>query len=155
MQSWGRQGYALINEGNVVDYSVVRQQIEQAAERYNIQGIAFDRYNASQLVIELQDQGFNMQPFRQGIVSMSGPTKEFERLCLQELITHDHNPLMDWQMENIAIKRDSSDNIKISKESELLRVDGPVALVMALGQAMDSQQNAGGHSILESDTGLW
>jgi phage terminase large subunit-like protein len=151
---WIRDGHLLKNEGNEVDYNYVQQIIEQAAEQYNLQSIAFDRYNAAQLIQNLQDAGLNMSPFNQGIGNVSAPTKELERLIHQKQITHDVNACMDWQMSNVEIYTDANENIKITKKNKhKSRVDGPVASVMAFGEMLTNNQPTG-PSIYEQDIGL-
>jgi len=151
---WIRDGHLLKNEGNVIDYDFVQQTIEQAAERYNIQSIAFDRYNAVQVVQRLQDAGINMSPFNQSIGNMSSPTKELERRISERQVTHEPNGCMDWQMSNVEIFTDANENIKITKRNKVKsRVDGPVASVMAFGEMLTNNQPAG-PSIYEQDIGL-
>jgi phage terminase large subunit-like protein len=148
---WVQDGYLIQNEGNVVDYDLVQSYIEQAAERFNLQSVAFDRYNAVQVVQRLQDQGITMTPFNQGITNMSGPTKELERRISERQVTHEPNSCMDWQMSNVEIVQDANENIKITKQNKgKSRVDGPVASVMALGEYLTNSQSAG-PSIYEQD----
>ena len=151
---WVRDGHLLKNEGNVIDYDFVQQVIEQAAERYNIQSIAFDRYNAVQVVQRLQDAGINMSPFNQSIGNMSSPTKELERRISERQVSHEPNGCMDWMMSNVEIFTDANENIKITKRNKVKsRVDGPVASVMAFGEMLTNNQPAG-PSIYEQNIGL-
>lgn len=138
---WADQGYIVLTPGNVTDYDFIRDDIGKLSAQYNICSIAYDRYNSSQLVTDLINDGLTMSQFGQGYVSMSTPTKELERMCLGGKIWHGSNPVTRWQIGNVAIKRDPVGNIKITKEDPTKKVDGPVSIVMAIGEAMDALRN--------------
>jgi phage terminase large subunit-like protein len=85
IREWVQQGHIIATPGNVSDYKYIVQYIRNLLEREPINSIAFDRWNATQPVIELQDIGYQMRPFGQGYGSMSAPTKELERLAKKAL----------------------------------------------------------------------
>ena len=142
-----------ITDGNVTDYDSIRRfvtgyHVEDArvkydaqslATRYNIQSIAFDRFNSSQCVLNLSSDGMSMAPFGQGFVSMSAPTKELERLMSEGRIHHGGCPVLRWMFGNVVLRMDPSSNLKPDKEKSGDKIDGVVALVMAIGQAMTEQ----------------
>jgi phage terminase large subunit-like protein len=138
IREWVAKGYIIATEGNVTDYAFIKAKICELATKYDIKDIAFDRFNASQLVIELQNEGLTMFPFGQGFVSMSTPTKELERLVKDGKLRHAGNPVTRWMMSNILLRTDPAGNIKIDKAKSGDKVDGPVSIVMALGTAMQS-----------------
>ena len=76
-----------------------------------------------------------MVEFRQGFRSMAAPTKELERLLLKEALLHGGNPVLRWMASNVAVRLDPAGNMKIDKEKSQEKVDGIVALVMAIGRA--------------------
>ena len=139
---WEKQGYLMTTEGNVVHYGFIEQFICQLGERYNIREIAYDRWNATMMVQALQDDGFTMVPFGQGYKDMSPPTKELMRLVLEHKINHGGHPVLRWNMDNAFVRTDPAGNVKIDKEKSTEKVDGAVALVMALDRAM--KNNSGG-----------
>lgn len=136
IRQWIADGQIIATDGNVTDYSYIKAKIIELAQQYDIKDIAFDRFNASQLVIDLQNEGLQMFPFGQGFISMSSPTKELERLVKDAQLKHDGNPVTRWMMGNILLKSDPAGNIKIDKAKSGDKVDGPVSIVMALGTAM-------------------
>jgi len=83
-----------------------------------------------------------MVPFGQGFASMSAPTKELMRLVLEKSIAHTGHPVLRWNMDNIFVRTDPAGNVKIDKQKSTEKVDGAVALVMALDRAM--RNNDGG-----------
>ena len=104
------------------------------AEKYNIRQIAIDRWNATQLATQLQGDGIDVVGFGQGYGSLSSPSKQLEALVVSAKLLH-NNPVLDWQAGNVAIQQDHAGNIKPSKQKSTERIDGMVALVMALGIA--------------------
>jgi len=143
---WKKQGFIQTTEGNVVHYGFIEQFICQLGERYNIREIAYDRWNATMMVQALQDDGFTMIPFGQGFKDMSPPTKELMRLVLERHINHGGHPVLRWNMDNAFVRTDPAGNQKIDKEKSTEKVDGAVALVMALDRAM---KNQGGGSVYD------
>ena len=139
-ESWVREGYITATSGNVIDYAFIEEQIKQDCENFNVKEIAYDRWNASQLVTNLENDGVSqMIQFGQGFQSMSSPTKMIETLVLQEKLNHGNNPVLTWMMSNVTLKKDPTDAIKIDKSKSSEKVDGMVALAMALGIKMVSK----------------
>ena len=139
--SWIRDGHIFSTPGDVTDYSFIRSKINELSKKYRIQNICYDRWNASQLVIELQDDGATMDGFGQGFVSMSMPTKTLEAEILAKNIIHNNNPCMNWCLSNVALQEDPAGNIKIAKNKSKEKVDPIVALVMALGSHLTTESN--------------
>lgn len=148
IRQWAADGFIELTDGNVTDYAFIKARIIELAQRYDIKDIAFDRFNASQLVIELQNEGLQMFPFGQGFVSMSAPTKELERLVKDKMLRHAGNPVTRWMMGNILLTQDPAGNIKINKAKSGDKVDGPVSIVMALGTCMQDAAK-------EKNTDFW
>ena len=143
---WNRQGYIMTTEGNVVHYGHIEQFICDLGERYNIREVAYDRWNATMFVQALEDDGFTMVPFGQGFRDMSPPTKELMRLVLEGRINHGGHPVLRWNMDNAFVRTDPSGNIKLDKEKSTEKIDGAVAMVMALDRAM---KNLNGGSVYD------
>lgn len=137
---WAAKGYINTTPGNVVDYRFIEEFIKRQAERYNIREIAYDRYNATEIILNLQDEGLTMVPFGQGYRDMSPPTKELMRLTLQEKLAHGGHPVLRWCMDNAYVRQDPAGNQKIDKEKSTEKVDGAVALVMGLDRAIRSRE---------------
>lgn len=139
--TWVKQGYIRATEGNVIDYAEIQRVIEDAATMFDVQQIGFDPYNATQIVTNLSQkldtpQKQVMVPVRQGMLTMSPPTKEYERLIMLGKVHHGGNPVLRWMANNAAVEQDSTGNIKPVKKSSTARIDGQVATIMALSRAM-------------------
>jgi phage terminase large subunit-like protein len=149
---WKAQEFLMTTEGNVVHYGAIEQFIVRLGERYNIREIAYDRWNATMMVQALEDDGYTMIPFGQGFRDMSPPTKELMRIVLERRLAHGGHPVLRWNMDNAFVRTDPAGNQKIDKEKSTEKVDGAVALVMALDRAMKNQGSGG--SVYDSDRGL-
>jgi phage terminase large subunit-like protein len=137
---WVRDGFINATEGNVVDYGFVKKTIMDCLATYQVQEIAYDRWNSSHMVQELIAEGdINMVPIGMGFGSMNAPTKYLEALILDKKIYHGANPVLRWNFDNVAIKTDPAGNIKPDKEKSTQKIDGIVALIMALDRVMRNE----------------
>nr|DAI21627.1 MAG TPA: Terminase large subunit [Caudoviricetes sp.] len=140
---WQRQGFLMTTEGNVVHYGFIENFIDELGTRFNIREIAFDRWGAVQMSQNLEGLGFTLVQFGQGYRDMSPPTKELMKLTLEQKIAHNGHPVLRWNMDNIFIKRDPAGNIKPDKEKSTEKIDGAVAMIMALDRAIRCGNDTG------------
>jgi phage terminase large subunit-like protein len=123
----------------VCDYDVIREFVRELADEFDIREIAFDRWGATQLVTQLQGDGATCVPIGQGFASLSAPTKELEKLILSGQVRHGGHPVLRWMAGNVAVEQDPAGNVKPSKKKSTERIDGVVALVMALDRAIRTE----------------
>lgn len=133
---WQRQGYIHTTEGNVIHYGFIERFIEDLGKKYHIKEIAYDRWNATQMVQNLEDEGFTMVPFGQGFKDMSPPSKELYKLLMEGSIVHGGNPVLKWMAQNVVMRQDPAGNIKPDKERSVEKIDGIVALIMGLDRCI-------------------
>ncbi len=133
---WVREGYIEATPGNVIDYEWIFERMEQDADDYDIDQTAFDRWGAARVVQVLEAKGMTMVQFGQGFASMNPPMKELERLILAGKIRHGNNPVLTWMMDNVVARMDPAGNIKPDKAKSREKIDGVVALIMALDLAL-------------------
>ena len=133
---WEKQGLFHITEGNVVDYSFVRKNINELNTRYQIKEIGIDRWNASQLITDLQGDGFTTVPIGMNFKDMSPGMKELYKLLLEGKMIHGGNPVLKWMAGNVVADVDAADNIKPNKQKSTEKIDGIVAWIMALDRAI-------------------
>jgi phage terminase large subunit-like protein len=149
---WVQQGYIMATPGNVVDYRFILNQITKDAELYDLREMAIDRWGATKIIQDLQDMGFEDEKdehaprhlirFGQGFASMSRPTKELRKLIQGGEINHGNNPVLNWMSGNMVVKTDAAGNLKPDKEKSTEKIDGLVAMVMALDRALINPQVA-------------
>ena len=133
---WEKQGLFHITEGNVVDYNFVRKTINELGKEYHICEIGVDRWNATQLITDLDGDGFVMVPIGMGFKDMSPGMKELYKLLLEGKITHGGNPILRWMAGNVVAEIDAAENIKPSKKKATEKIDGIVALIMGLDRCI-------------------
>ena len=149
--TWKAKGLIMTTEGNVVHYGFIEKFIEELGTQYNIKEIAYDRWGAVQMVQNLEGMGFTIVPFGQGYKDMSPPTKELMKLVLEKRIAHGGNEVLEWMVDNIFIKTDPAGNIKPDKEKSTEKIDGAIAMIMALDRAI---RNNGQQESVYNDRGI-
>ena len=144
------EGSVSITPGNATDHKYILDYIREFSKNYDMRQLAFDRHLSGYIASELHESKIEVVEFGQGFVSMSHPTKEFERKILNGEIIHDGNACLRWQMQCVIITQTPAGDIKIikNKNKQHQKVDGIVAAVMALGQYLDyrGSQPKGGKS---------
>ncbi len=130
---WAKAGKLHLTPGNVTDFDQVRADIVALSKKYNIRQVAIDRWNAHQITGQLQGEGINVLGFGQGYGSMSSPTAALEAAVVGGKLLHGGHPVLAWQASNVAVQSDHAGNKKVSKAKSTERIDGIVALIMALG----------------------
>jgi phage terminase large subunit-like protein len=134
---WARQGlFNLTKNGRLIDYRVIRAKIQELAELYRIDEITYDRWNSSDLVTNLEEDGFTMVKWGQGYNDMAAPVKRMMELALGGKLAHGGNPVMRWMASNVVADVDPAGNAKFDKGKCKEKIDGMQASAMALGRAM-------------------
>jgi len=146
-QTWVEQGYIEATEGDVIDYRHIMARADEAATRYELREIAYDRWGATQIVQWMQEGGLDVVPMGQGFASMSPPTKELMNLVLAKRLRHGGHPVLRWMANNMVVKQDPAGNLKPDKSKSAEKIDGMVALVMAVDRAT---RQATAESVYES-----
>ncbi len=154
--AWAKAGYITLTEGNVIDYDYILHYLKEQSEIYDIHELAFDRWGSQKLVASLEETEFvvdpkisgrHLIPFGQGYASMSAPTKELMNLVLGNKIRHGGNPILRWNADNMVVSQDPAGNLKPDKAKATQKIDGMVALIMALDRA---SRHANDTSVYES-----
>jgi phage terminase large subunit-like protein len=132
---WEQQGLIRAIPGAAVDYEAVARDMRDILEDCNVQAIAFDRWRFDLLKKELDGMGADwpLLPFGQGFKDMAPAIDSLEEKLLNEQIAHGGNPVLTMCMANAIIERDAAGNRKMNKAKATGRIDGAVALAMAVG----------------------
>lgn len=134
-REWAAAGHITLTPGNAIDYQLIRRDVNQLAQRFNIKSINIDRlYQGYQLSVELADDlsPTIINPMGQGFMSMAIPTAEFERYLLLRQIRHDRNPVMRWMIDNVSVQQNAAGSLKPDKTASKAKIDGVVAGIMAV-----------------------
>ncbi len=136
-QAWARAGLLQTTPGDAVDYGQIKKAILADARRFRVVDLNVDRlFQGYQLTQELADEGLQVFGMGQGFYGMATPMRELERRLLAKKINHGGNPIMRWMANNVAVRQDPAGNLKPDKAESQGKIDGIVALVMALDRAM-------------------
>lgn len=136
-QAWAQQGFLQTTPGDAIDYQFIKKVILDDARRFKLASLNVDRlFQAYQLSQELADEGLEVFGMGQGFLSMAAPMKDFERRLIAKKLHHGGNPVLRWMADNVAVKMDPAGNLKPDKAASQGKIDGIVALVMALDRAM-------------------
>jgi phage terminase large subunit-like protein len=139
---WHGKGYLQLTPGKTVSYEFVAHYLRQVFQRYNIQKLAFDRWNFRHLQPWLLRAGFSEQlvkehfvEFGQGVASMSPALRDLEQVLLEGNLAHGGHPVLSMCVSHTVITVDDAGNRKPSKRKSTAKIDGLVALAMAIGVA--------------------
>lgn len=141
---WARQGYLTATSGASVNYEDVVRRLVEVCDEYHVVKIGFDRWRMDIIHRELERVQIElpMEPFGQGYKDMTPAIDEFESLLLNQEFRHDDNPLLTWNAANTVAVSDPAGNRKLDKSKSTGRIDGIVALVMAIGQSQKASEQA-------------
>ena len=131
---WARQGFITLIPGSTIDPSFVAHTIWQATQSYDLRTVAYDRWRIEDLKRELLLFGGNvpLEPFGQGYKDMSPAVDTLERSVAERLLRHGGNPVLNMCASNAVVTRDPAGSRKLDKSKATGRIDGLVALAMAL-----------------------
>lgn len=127
---WVKLGYINAFAGGYINYKKVQQYITDNSINNEI--LAFDRWGSPAIKQNLEDK-FNMLDFGQGYRSMSPAINTFEELLIDKKIVIANNPCLRWMAKNTVALTDDAGNVKYSKRKSRKKIDGIIAMVMAIG----------------------
>ncbi|WP_231752059.1 terminase large subunit [Burkholderia sp. MSMB1498] len=133
---WMRNGRLTVTPGNVIDFGWIEADLIEMSSRFQVQGVAFDPFQATQLSTRMLAEGLPMIELRPTVLNFSEPMKALEALVLQRRLIHDGDPVLGWMVSNVVAHLDAKDNIYPRKERPENKIDGIVALIMALSRAL-------------------
>lgn len=132
---WADQGFIRALPGASVEYSSVAREIVEALDGMNVVSVAYDRWRFDLLKNEFDKLGVElpMLPFGQGFKDMAPAIDSLETILLNEKMAHSAHPVLTMCMANAKIEQDAAGNRKLNKQKATGRIDGAVALAMAVG----------------------
>ena len=143
--TWKRQGFIIAPPGRTIDYGFVAKAIGDAAQKYDLREIRFDRWRIDDLQRQLDEFDVNVPlvPHGQGFKDMSPAVEALEELILSERLAHKGHPVLAWNAACAVVTTDPAGGRKIAKDKSTGRVDGLVALAMACRAATAHDENQG------------
>lgn len=134
---WADAGWIETTPGRATDRVAIARQLADIRSRYDVQGIAFDRWRFEDLAKLLSDEGIELPlvEFVPGFKSYASAVDAFERALLEGRMQHNGSPILRWQAGNVVVETDPSGNRRPAKNKSIDRIDGIVSAIMACGLA--------------------
>jgi phage terminase large subunit-like protein len=139
---WSDAGFIELTPGKTISYTFLAERVRELFDEYDIQKLAFDAWHFASLKDALLRVGFSeamiearFVAFPQGFKSMSPAVRTLESAIMDGKLRHGGNPVLTWNMANVAIERNATNERKFAKKKSTGRVDGAVALLMCAGAA--------------------
>ena len=139
-QQWELEGRLEVTEGAMTNYNVIAEDLDLFCELFDVEMVAYDPFQATQFVGDLIEKGVPVLQFNQTVLNFSEPMKELDGLIRAGWMQHDGDPVLSWCIGNVTGKHDRKDNVYPNKEREEAKIDGAVALIMALGADMNGER---------------
>lgn len=142
-QTYATAGELILTPGNKTDQAFIEEDIKARCKEYDVRSLAFDDWQADYMMTRLMEHRLPVINYNQTVKNMSTPMKQVEAEVLDGKLFHDGNQCMTWMMGNVTAKLDAKDNIYPRKENDAdkrCKIDGPVALIMAMGRWLSEEE---------------
>lgn len=129
---WHKDGWLRTTPGETIDFEAIEDELKELCRSYSVWAVPYDRFQAVQFATRMTAEKVPMVEFAQTVSKMSEPMKAIEALVIDGKVRHDGNPMMQWMIANVHVMMDRKDNIYPRKARPENKIDGPVALIMAI-----------------------
>jgi phage terminase large subunit-like protein len=137
LSGWARQGYVQVTDGDITDFDIVADDLRQLCRNFDVQEIAFDPALSMYFAGKLIEEGLPLVEITQRAMFFTPPLIQVENLVLEKKLRHDGNPVMTWMVSNLVVKVSKFNELRApTKERPENKIDGPIAMLMALGRAL-------------------
>lgn len=162
---WKSQGFIETTPGRAIQYEWIVQRLGKILQEYKVVGMAFDRWGIDNLLNAMGRAGIDsyvdgkddsragalrLVPWGQGYASMNEAVSALEVAVLERTLIHDMNPCLTWNISNAMVISDPAGSRKLDKSKSRFRIDGAVALAMAIGLKSRDMHEVQGPSIYET-----
>ena len=141
-KAWHTDGWLTATPGNVTDFSYIEDDLKELKSDYEVKEVPYDPFQATQFSTRMMEEGFPMVEYGATVKNFSEPMKFVEALILEKKIVFQKDPVLMWMFGNVVATLDKKDNIFPNKERPENKIDGVVALIMAIGRAILTQDKA-------------
>lgn len=142
LSGWARQGYVTVTDGDITDFDVVAEDMRRICHDFDVQEIAFDPALSMYFAGKLIEEGLPLVEIAQRALFFTPPLLQVENLVLEKKLCHDGNPVMTWMVSNLVVKISKFNELRSpTKERPENKIDGPMAMLMALGRAMTNVES--------------
>lgn len=135
-EGWAKDEYIQTTDGPITDLNALQEWIAEDVKQYSVLSVAYDPMQATQMSQNLLGDGVPMVELAQNLKNMSEPMKQVQALIYTGRLHIADNPVMHWMASNVVCHTDAKENIYPRKEKVQNKIDGMVALIMAINQAI-------------------
>lgn len=146
-RGWEMQGDIYATPGETTDFSIIEDEIKADGPGLNLQAVATDPWQAQQMIQNLKRDGMPAEEYKQNVANMSEATKTLDALMREGRIHHTGNAVMNWMIGNVVGHYDAKENVYPRKEMPQNKIDGAVALIMALGWFIKAETDDKGENM--------
>lgn len=140
LSGWARQGYVQVTDGDLTDFDVVADDLRLLCRDFDVTEIAFDPALSMYFAGKLIEEGLPLVEITQRALFFTQPLLQVENMVLEGLLRHDANPVMSWMVSNLVVKVSKFNELRApTKERHENKIDGPIAMLMALGRALQAR----------------
>jgi phage terminase large subunit-like protein len=132
-KGWHADGWITATPGPRIDYDYIEEDLLSFAERFDVEAVPYDKFQATQFATRMDQAGLPMIQFGATVMNFSEPMKELDKAIAEKRIAFQMDPVLMWMFGNVVAKLDAKDNIFPRKEKNDNKIDGVVALIMAYG----------------------
>lgn len=144
LAGWSRQGYVQVTEGDITDFDIVADDLRSLCQQFDVQEIAFDPALSMYFAGKLIEEGLPLVEITQRAMFFTPALIQVENLVLEKKMRHDGNPVMGWMVSNLVVKVSKFNELMSpTKERPENKIDGPIAMLMALGRALSTVEQTG------------
>jgi phage terminase large subunit-like protein len=140
--AWMREGWMTITDGEIIDFNIIKEDILELCSQFEVRELAYDPFQATMLITELMAEGVPVVEMRPTVLNFSEPMKSLDALIRAKKIKHSGDPVMEWMISNVVAKEDAKENVYPRKERAENKIDGVIALLMALGRCQHEQESS-------------
>lgn len=149
LTGWARQGHVVMTDGDITDFDVVADDLREMCRTFDVQEIAFDPALSMYFAGKLIEEGLPLVEITQRALFFTPPLIQVENLVLEKKLRHDANPVMNWMVSNLVVKVSKFNELRSpTKERPENKIDGPMAMLMALGRALATSKEEAAPSII-------
>ncbi len=141
LSGWARAGYVQVTDGDITDFDVVAEDLRSYCRQFDVQEIAFDPALSMYFAGKLIEEGLPLVEITQRAMFFTPPLIQVENLVHEGKLKFDGNPVMTWMVSNLVVKVSKFNELRSpTKERPENKIDGPMAMLMALGRALTVSQ---------------
>ena len=136
-RTWRDAGLLEVTAGRAINFKAIIRRLAEINAEYDLRAVAYDRAFIKTFNAQCEELGVKLplQEFGQGYISMAPAIQALEAAVLDRRIHHGGNPILRWQVSNVAITMDAAGNRKADKKRAIGHIDGVISLLMAVGIA--------------------